>query len=173
MIVNDRQAQPENFKFLVFSLLLLVSTGVATGCGADSSGDDSSNTEERDVTIPGPLMRPGQNCLACHAEGFGEDAPPFSFAGTIFPTGDSGPLEGVEGVLIHVKDSMGVEVDLTTNEAGNFYTMASLTPPFVDVTITYNEESISMPIEAPAGSCNACHNASNPVGNAAGAIRLP
>jgi hypothetical protein len=67
------------------------------GCGADAV------TSSSDATLtPGPLMRPGENCLRCHSEGTKERAPVWTAAGTVFRRIDAMRDEVVEGVHVTV-----------------------------------------------------------------------
>jgi hypothetical protein len=111
-----------------------------------------------DMTKPGPLMRPGWNCLAtgCHFPDGRAPPPDWGAGGTVFPSFDADPRDGVAGVSVLLVDARGVEVRLLTNSAGNFYTPEPLEGP-IDVTLQKNGRTIKMPTPAPAGSCNFCH----------------
>ncbi|WP_437917321.1 hypothetical protein WME73_25120 [Sorangium sp. So ce302] len=121
-------------------------------------------------TTPGPLMRPGDNCLRCHNP-VANTAPPWSAAGTVYDAPDADRNDGVAGVTVIVSDAGGKSVALVTNEAGNFHTAEALVNP-LRIRLEYEGRSIEMSIEAPAGSCNACH-ADPPVGGAPGRIVRP
>jgi hypothetical protein len=122
---------------------------------------------------PGPQMRPGNNCLRCHAPGKQAASRPFSFGGTVFPAANSEPCsDGVEGVTIDVTDSKGRSVSVMSNEAGNFWTAEPLTPPF-RISAKRGSKTVEMPIESPTGGCALCHSAVGPVGGAKGSIRPP
>lgn len=125
-----------------------------------------------DRTANGEFMRAGQNCLSCHADGFGEEAPPWSAAGTVYASDDADALDGLEGVKVTITDESGETRETTTNAVGNFWIPDGLTAPF-DVTLSYEGRTVSMPFAAPAGSCNACHAHPDPVGNASGRITAP
>jgi hypothetical protein len=136
------------------SLLLVV--GVAswvTGC------DPSNDREPATAITPGPLMRPGWNCLAsgCHFPDKQPRPPDWGAGGTVFATVDAPPDQGVEGVIVLLQDAEGKEVRLITNAAGNFFTPEPLKGP-IDVTLERDRRRIKMPKPAPAGSCNFCHS---------------
>lgn len=90
----------------------------------------------------------------------------------MFPSADADPSAGVSGAIIKLTDKTGRTVELETNSAGNFYTREALTPPF-KVALEYDGRRAEMPIEAPAGSCNACHSHPDPSGGTKGRIRIP
>src|SRR5215213_9202636 len=121
---------------------LLVACLWLAGCGAPAEEEDPS-------TIPGPTMRPGQNCLRCHSPGTGTGAPPWTAAGTVFPSHDANTKSGVAGVHVHLTDDTGKEITLTSNRVGNFYTDEPLVQPF-HVEIEYEGERRKMPFAPPA-----------------------
>jgi predicted CXXCH cytochrome family protein len=95
----------------------------------------------------GPLMAPGEDCLACHD---GQGAQHFSTAGTW-----SGP-----NATVTITDSARKVVTLTTNQVGNFYTAETLRFP-----LTVRVESQTMEGPVTYGGCNRCHG---PGGEAGG-----
>lgn len=129
---------------VVLSSLVLI-----TGCGG--GGDDDSDE--------GPLMRPGENCMACHA---------FTVAGTVYPSASSAAGAGIAGVSVIVTDANGQETTLTTNTAGNFYTSARLAVPLRAVRLVRAGVTTAMG-GAPGGACSTCH-AQPPSGGAAGRV---
>jgi hypothetical protein len=88
----------------------------------------------------GPLMRPGQDCLACHQGGL---APRYTVAGT-WPAA---------GASVELRDAQNRLVTLTTNEVGNFYTAEALAFP---LTATVDGSLMEDPV--PHGDCNRCHH---------------
>lgn len=137
------------------SLWLLTMTWASlTGCGPTVP----------DREEPGPFMRPGDNCLRCHSANSGTGAPVWSAGGTVYAKPDAAESEGVEGAVVTLTDATGKVVELTTNAVGNFYTPEPLATPF-GVSLSYRGQSIDMPFPPPAGSCNACHDHPDPVGN--------
>ncbi len=78
-----------------------------------------------------PMMNPGRACISCHAGE--EDAPRFTIAGTLYPTGHEPNLcngvNGTTGARVVIVDAANRTVTLTPNAAGNFmYTGAISTP---------------------------------------------
>jgi hypothetical protein len=96
------------------------------------------------VPEEGPLMAPGQDCIACHGQG---GAKAWTVAGT-----------WRRGAHVTVTDASGKTVEMTGNKVGNFYTAEPLTFP-----IRVSVDGVEMP---PAslranrilyGGCNLCH----------------
>jgi hypothetical protein len=87
----------------------------------------------------GPLMAPGQDCLACHD---GAQARRWTAAGTWTRP----------GATVTLTDAGGQVVTLTSNQAGNFYTDAALVFPLVA-----NVDGLTMPAQVTYGGCNRCH----------------
>lgn len=77
--------------------------------GADDDGDEEHN--------------PGFPCADCHGP---VNGPSFELAGTIFRTndppigGERGQRQGMQGVVVFIRDAAGAEYTATTNEVGNF-----------------------------------------------------
>jgi hypothetical protein len=103
-------------------------------------------------------MRPGWNCLAsgCHFPDGRTPPPDWGAGGTVFHRFDAPAEQGIAGVTVILRDASGLEVQLMTNAAGNFYTPEPLKGP-IDVTLEREGRTIKMPMPAPAGSCNFCH----------------
>jgi hypothetical protein len=127
---------------------LLVGLGLA-GCGSP----------------PGD-MHPGEDCGSCHT---GDRAPRFGVAGTAYADPGASNDNGTSGVTVFVTDANGQAAVLESNDVGNFYTPAALTPP-LQVTVTRNGSSVSM-ADAPSGFCNSCHTAGSAV--APGHVYVP
>ncbi|MDH4062404.1 MAG: hypothetical protein OEU94_16470 [Aquincola sp.] len=128
--------------------MILLSLLLIAGCGG---GDDESDE--------GPLMRPGENCMACHA---------FTVAGTAYPSASSPASAGIAGVSVIVTDANGQETTLTTNAAGNFYTSATLAMPLRAVRLVRAGVTTAMG-GAPNGACASCHT-QPPSGGAPGRV---
>lgn len=134
-------------------------------CGSESP------VSATDPNTPGPLMRPGEQCLSCHRQGGQASRRPWTAAGTVFRTATSN--EGVEGATIVIEDAAGKRVSLVTNAVGNFYTADVLAKP-LRMKIRYDGREKEMPIPLDAdGACNACHSHPDPIGEALGRIRIP
>jgi hypothetical protein len=116
---------------------------------------------EADGVSPGPLHRPGQPCLVCHAERGPASHEPFAVAGTVFETADArSPF--APRVEIHVRDaenhSPGVFV---TNQVGNFFITEKDWPDMafpLRVGLRRDGKTIEMGTTVNReGSCNFCH----------------
>ena len=141
--------------------------GVLLGGLAACSGEDAGGEADGPGYVTGPTMFPGRNCLGCHAEGFGDPAPSWSAGGTLYQARDS--EDGVEGAVVTLTDALGMTATAVTNSVGNFYFPEGLEAPFW-ASIEYEGETIEMPFEAPAGSCNACHTHPSPLAGAPGRL---
>lgn len=86
----------------------------------------------------GPLMAPGEDCLACHD---GADAERWTAAGTWTP-----------GAHVTMSDSAGRTLTLRGNRVGNFYTAEPLSLP---LSVTVNGKR--MPEAVTYAGCNRCH----------------
>lgn len=87
----------------------------------------------------GPLMLPGQDCLACHD---GAQAKLWTAAGTW----------GGAGNTVVLRDSAGKTVTLVTNQVGNFYTAQPLAFP-----LRASVNGQTMQPDVTYGGCNRCH----------------
>lgn len=153
---------------LLTALLIACSLPLSiTAC--DGAAPDQADTYDPAAT--GPLMRPGENCLRCHEPGFGDDAPTWSFGGTVYSFADEEDRinGGLEGAVLTVTDAEGTEVSVTSNERGNFHYPEGLVAPFL-VKLEYDGMVTEPAYPMPAGSCNACHSHPSPVGGAPGRI---
>ncbi len=119
-------------------------------------------------------MTPGQPCIDCHRrEGEG---PRYTVAGTIYPTGhEPDDCVGVDGraagITVEITDAAGNTLNLTPNEAGNFFTSQRLTFPITTKIISPDgERPMLTPFED--GDCNTCHDENGSDG-APGRIVIP
>jgi len=115
----------------------LVLAGLA-GCGGGSGAADGT----------AGLMAAGQDCSTCHA---------FSVSGTVLDFLG----KGAQGVTVAVGG-----LTLSTNEAGNFFSTATVEFP-APVELRAGGQVVPMVSLAPSGGCNGCHGKSEP------AISLP
>ena len=104
----------------------------------------------------GPRHRPGQPCAVCHGEG--DDAPPFSVAGTVYR--DDLSTLPLADVAIELVDAQKRTFVAHTNCAGNFFvTPSEFTPvaPFwISLRFGDNVAVMESPIHREP-SCAACH----------------
>jgi len=108
------------------------------------------------VAVGNGHHNPGLDCMqaGCHAAG--GDGPTFSLGGTVY-TDALGAAPQV-GATITIKDALGIELNLATQQNGNFYSAAQLTPPLT----TYASEcpGILHMTATATGNCNTggCHD---------------
>ncbi len=103
------------------------------------------------IPDPGPMMRPGEDCLGCHGGGGGEeDAVAWTVAGTW--NGQGANTWAGTGMSVSIRDSAGKSFTIRTNQAGNFYTRESVTFP---LTVAVDGRPMSGTVAD--GSCNRCH----------------
>lgn len=130
-------------------------------------------------------MNPGMACITCHTTM--RDGPIYSVAGTAYYApresdlcnGYSGnPPGSLQGIAtVHIVDAMGVELRLTPNGVGNFYSTRALTFPLQTVEVIGPTGVIrAMGSPAPNGDCNSCHTregTNTPTGQAPGRVVVP
>ena len=118
------------------------------------------------------VMNPGRACIACHAA---NDGPPFTIAGTVYPTGHEPDLcdgaADAKDVSVTITGADGLTITLTPNEAGNFYSATRLKLP-LQATITDQGRARTMAVGQSSGDCNGCHTQAGDSG-APGRIVLP
>ena len=118
------------------------------------------------------LMLPGRNCQSCHIPGGQAGAFRLTISGTVFRNltvpCNSG---GVSGVKVEILDMAGnVQVTMTSNSTGNFYTAQQVSLPF-RARISQGSTTREMVTSSSIGSCAACHQ-KEPKYNAEGQIYL-
>jgi hypothetical protein len=106
---------------------------------------------------PGPLHRPGQPCLVCHG-GIGPASLQLSIGGTVYVTrGSSTPAVGAS---IQIEDINGAVGVTQSNEAGNFFIVASqwqpTYPTLPQVTLGQSIQPMTTHVGRD-GSCASCH----------------
>jgi hypothetical protein len=120
-------------------------------------------------------MYPGRPCVACH---IAKRGPPFTLAGTVFPTAhepdDCNGADGFfTGAAIIITDANGMTHTTLANLAGNFYFPAAEKIPFpYKVKLTSNGRERVMVTAQTTADCNACHTV-NGDKMAPGRIMLP
>jgi hypothetical protein len=121
--------------------LLAVALLALAACGGSSSGSGGGGS---------PTMRPGEDCLGCHAE--------FTAAGTVYGADAS---QGLAGVTVRIDGTRQQNVTMTTNGAGNFYTTVDFGYG-PGATVTVQGASGQSPYELTNrtfAACNSCHPA--------------
>jgi mono/diheme cytochrome c family protein len=120
-------------------------------------------------------MNPGKACISCH-QSDGE-APLFSVAGTLYPTGHEPDLcNGVSantanGASVVIVGADGRTLTLTPNRAGNFSSENTVKTPYT-AKVTYQGRERVMLTAQTSGDCNSCHTP-NGANGAPGRIALP
>lgn len=110
-------------------------------------------------------MQVGATCLSCHPPGFGDEAPTWSAAGTVFAGTDSDLCDGVEGVDVVFEGEDGEGVRVTTHEVGCFWTEEARKSEG-QVSLEFDGRRVAMGQSLPVSpACGGCHTP----GNAAGA----
>jgi len=123
-------------------------------------------------------MQPGLACNSCHNKS--GDAPIYSAAGTVYPTGHEPNLcYGISGsvmtdVIVRITDKNGVNHDLKPGPTGNFTYKGSLALPYTAMVISSKGQRI-MSSPQTNGDCNLCHTdaAGGNGSTAAGRIVIP
>lgn len=141
---------------------MLVRLGVVVAflslaCDTGGTGTDvcSSGTMWTGGNEESPLMHPGMDCVGCHLdEGEG---PIYTVAGTVMgAVNDPDDCYGVEGVTVIVTDADGIDHELVTNAAGNFFTNDEIPTPYT-VTLDYDGAQGAMVTAQADGNCATCH----------------
>jgi hypothetical protein len=116
-------------------------------------------------------MHPGVACIACHDQ---NNAPPFSIAGTVFPTAhepDDCNGGGTAGAQIVITDAKGVVTKIAVNAVGNFYSQGNIALPYHAKVVVGTKER-AMVASQKSGDCNSCHTETG-ASSAPGRIVLP
>lgn len=137
---------------------------------AVDAGECASGRKWTGGNAESPLMHPGYDCIGCHTS-MGE-GPRFTVAGTVFADlNDGDDCFGVAGATVVVTGSDGNAVEMTTNEAGNFFTTQPVATPFT-AKVVYQGKERAMLSQQTNGACATCHTATGANG-APGRILLP
>jgi len=126
----------------------------------------SSGTWWEDEDDGSSRMFPGRACIDCHTREDDDDAPTFSVAGTVYPTGrepnDCNGVRSPDDVQVVITDALGRVYTLAPNRAGNFFLERKSSAPFA---YPYTAKVVSgggtkvraMNTAQQSGDCNACH----------------
>ncbi|HJL17711.1 MAG TPA: hypothetical protein RMH99_18750 [Sandaracinaceae bacterium LLY-WYZ-13_1] len=74
--------------------------------GADDDGDEEHN--------------PGYPCVDCHGRDYAPGDDVFALAGTVYLRASDPYERGLAGAVVHVRDAEGRELEVVSNEVGNF-----------------------------------------------------
>jgi hypothetical protein len=121
-------------------------------------------------------MNPGQACIQCHSK---QGGPPFTIAGTVFPTGHvpdtclptSAQSANLTKAQVVITDKNNQTLTLPVNANGNFYTNQAVATPFT-ARVVYQGKQRAMATPQTSGDCNSCHTDPG-TNNAPGRIALP
>jgi hypothetical protein len=152
---------------LVASLLVLAACGSASnssGASADRHGNGACVSGDHWSGNESSHMRPGEDCVGCHATNGGPD---FALAGTIFTNYDEpNDCNGAPSMKIKITDAASPAhvYNLESNSAGNFFVLAagagSLTYPISVVVTDADGNTRAMEEPQMSGACNSCHTSS-------------
>ena len=146
--------------------------GTVTDAGAAPKVDGGADAGKCTVAAAGngPLMRPGEACIACHTISQG---PAFRFAGTVFPTlHDPNNCNGAPPpVSVTVTGQNNQTVTMQVNAAGNFSSAQKLKGPY-KVVVSAGGKTRAMQRTITKGDCNGCHTQLGDAG-APGRVALP
>jgi Fe-S cluster biogenesis protein NfuA len=155
--------------WLVLGLILAGCTGEEEETGAVPSELCASGWRWAGGNEESPLMHPGGNCIGCHSTGEG---PRFGIAGTVHAAFDEpDDCFGVPGVAVTVTDATGLELQLMTNDAGNFFSGHTLTMP-IRARLAFDGRERTMTFTPQTGACASCHTATG-ANSAPGRIVVP
>jgi len=164
-------------------------TGGASGSGGNSASGSGGTPGMDPLSAPptctsmtswgngnkgSASMNPGMACITCHKTTGGE-APTFSIAGTVYPTGHEpdrcNSKVGTDGARIVIVGADGKMLTLTPNAAGNFSSEVQIKTPF-QAKVTYQGRERLMLTPQSSGDCNSCHT-QNGTNMAPGRITVP
>ncbi|MBI4957162.1 MAG: hypothetical protein HY908_34430 [Myxococcales bacterium] len=142
-------------------------TVVALALGAAGCEDEDSDYVPPEVCASGdvapdleesPLMRPGGDCIGCHAA---DEGPSYDLAGTVMVGADDDTnCNGVGGIAVEITDAHGAVLTLATNAAGNFFhelQAGAVALPYT-ARVLYQGRVRAMASAQTEGSCNTCHS---------------
>lgn len=152
---------PSKSTLTLLSPILLVLSACPGGPAECQDGNEDCGPGTCDGD-DGDEMLPGSPCIACHSPGnLDDDRAPardedehFTVAGTVFVSANGGA--GVSGVTVEVSDADGEVIQMTTNEAGNFWSDRQVTPPLL-AELVVDGERTAMRGDFDSGDCNDCH----------------
>lgn len=139
-------------------LLCVACQGDADSTAADA-GQGDAEVIECDSKDPvwgpgGALMLAGTDCLECHSDGGRAASAPLTVAGTVFRTGDCATAS--DATKIFIVDANSIELELQSNQAGNFFTSEPLAFP-LQVSIERDGVRATMQTPVTSGACATCH----------------
>lgn len=151
-------------KTFSFAFLLAAALGSFSACGGgvDPVGANAvagCEAASAAALVTGDTMLPGRACLNCHKTGGQAAEAPFTVAGTVFAGfGDACDKGGVAGAKVEILNASGsVQLTLTTNSVGNFYSSANVTLPLRARVSVAGKTTQEMSTPQQSGNCASCH----------------
>ena len=101
-------------------------------------------------------MKPGGNCIECHA---GNGGPDYTFAGTVMAGyNDADDCRGVPNVQVEILDVNGnLALTMTANAAGNFSSNSTAVELPYSARVRIGDRVREMTTQTYNGDCNSCH----------------
>ncbi len=150
--------------FVLLGLALALAGACTTPELPDLGGDEPDATppppdarldcEPEHASVGSGYHNAGLACLECH-NGQEAGAPVFTLGGTAYA--DEAGTVPLVGATIIVIDGDGNVVKLPTQQNGNFYTQAQLSPPYI-TAVSQCPDNIQMVQNFSDGDCNSCHS---------------
>ena len=152
-------------KLKTYSIAFLLSALIApfTGCGGGVdpaaanavAGCEAATSEQ---LAEGATMLPGRACMNCHKAGGQAAEHPFSVAGTVYSSATANCNSGgVSGATVEILKMDGsVQLTLTTNAVGNFYSHDPVTFP-LKARVKMGTKTQEMSGAQASGNCAQCH----------------
>jgi hypothetical protein len=147
---------------LAFLLAALVGPLAACGGGVDPVAANAvAGCEAASAAslMTGATMLPGRACQNCHKTGGQAAERVFTVAGTVFAGfGDACDKGGVSGATVEILNASGsVQLTLTTNAVGNFYSESAVTLPLRARVKLAGKTTQEMSTPQQSGNCASCH----------------
>lgn len=101
-------------------------------------------------------MHPGGTCVSCHED---KDGPTLTVGGTVYPTAhepDDCNGTNAGSLKVVITDANKKTTTLLVNSVGNFYSAATIKPPFTAKVVSGTKERV-MTTPQKSGDCNSCH----------------
>lgn len=146
---------------LAFLLAALVGPFAACGGGVDPVAANAvAGCEAASATAltPGATMLPGRACINCHKTGGQAAERIFSVAGTVYAGFGDACDKGIAGATVEILNASGtVQLTLTTNAVGNFYSESPITLPLRARVKAAGKTTQEMSTPQQSGNCASCH----------------
>jgi len=141
----------------VLSFLLLFA---ACDSSNTTSADDQCASGERWTggNRESPFMHPGRDCVSCHTQA--GEGPRYAIAGTVFDLPhEADDCFGVADVIVQITGADGAVVELTSNDAGNFFLGKGAVATPYTAKLIYEGRERPMTTPQTDFNCASCHTA--------------